>query len=75
MPRNGVEELDVVMGVAAGSLRLQPSEFIESRKDEEAMASVGGPETEGGCSGGQDRTDQDRSGQAGQVTAKCIVVA
>lgn len=36
MPRNGVEELDVV-GIAAGSLRLQPSEFIESRKDEEAI--------------------------------------
>lgn len=32
-----MEELDVV-GIAAGSLRLQPSEFIESRKDEEAMA-------------------------------------
>jgi hypothetical protein len=39
LPRNGVDELEVVAGiVAAGSLRLQPSEFIESRKDEEAMA-------------------------------------
>jgi hypothetical protein len=41
-PRNGVEELAVGAGVvAAGSLRLQPSEFIESRKDEEAMARGG----------------------------------
>lgn len=54
------------MGVAAGSLRLQPSEFIESRKDEEAMASVGGPETEGRRVGaaedrtGRIKTDQDR---------------
>jgi len=69
LPRNGVEELEVVAGIAAGSLRLQPSEFIESRKDEEAMARgfeerwVQVQRAAGnGCSGGQNRTGQD--GQA-----------
>lgn len=67
MPRNGVEELDVVMGVAAGSLRLQPSEFIESRKDEEAMASVGGARDGGWVQRrtGQDGSRQIRTGRTG----------
>ena len=69
MPRNGVDELEVVAGIAAGSLRLQPSEFIESRKDEEAMATRTDERwmqiqraAGNGCSGGQNRTGQD--GQA-----------
>lgn len=61
MPRNGVDELAVGAGVAAGSLRLQPSEFIESRKDEEAMAkgergALGPKAASGGWSVAEDRT-------------------
>ena len=57
-----MEELAVVAGVAAGSLRLQPSEFIESRKDEEAMAkrergALGGSKSsERGMGVAEDRT-------------------
>lgn len=66
-----MEELDVV-GIAAGSLRLQPSEFIESRKDKEAI--VRGQErydqkrrAGSGCSRGQNRPGQDRQDETGQL--------
>lgn len=52
LPRNGVEALEDDVGGAA-SLRLHPSEFIESRNEDEAMAAHT-------VAGGQAETVEDR---------------